>query len=172
MGLTTVLHGQRCSVQYYSKASRYTASSCTDLDHARFWIGSKKIWDTRFFDKLTWDARIFLFCPKNFWDARFLINCSLRCTNFLFHPMSCTYTMKSRLFWRSITIIMHQYIFSKQSLWKIYITQLSCEKVHAKKENKKVFQKINEIIVPSRGQEATSLSFKKGCIKVKVGVSL
>ena len=31
----------------YSKASRYTASSCTDLDNAHFWIGSKKIWDTR-----------------------------------------------------------------------------------------------------------------------------
>ena len=27
----------------YSKASRYTASSCTDLDNARFWIGSKNL---------------------------------------------------------------------------------------------------------------------------------
>ena len=69
---------------HYSRASRYTTSSCTDLDNVRFWIGSKKIWDTRFwsillekheffiffpkfflrctfFDKLTWDARIFDF---------------------------------------------------------------------------------------------------------------
>ena len=69
----------------------------------------------------------------------------------------------------------HSSIFSKYFLGNIciiIITQSSCEKVHAKKENKKDFQKINEIIVPSRGQEATSLSFKKGCIKVKVGVSL
>ena len=29
----------------YNKASRYPASSCTDLAVARFWIGSKKIWD-------------------------------------------------------------------------------------------------------------------------------
>ena len=29
----------------YSKALRYTASSCTDLDNAHFWIGSKKNWD-------------------------------------------------------------------------------------------------------------------------------
>ena len=27
----------------FSKASRYMASSCTNLDNARFWIGSKKI---------------------------------------------------------------------------------------------------------------------------------
>ena len=32
----------------YSKASRYTASRCTDLDNARFWIGSKNISDARF----------------------------------------------------------------------------------------------------------------------------
>ena len=43
----------------YSKASRYTASSCTDLDSARFWIGSKKIWDARFFDKLL-EMHVFL----------------------------------------------------------------------------------------------------------------
>ena len=29
----------------YSEASRYTVSSCTDLDNARFWIESKNIWD-------------------------------------------------------------------------------------------------------------------------------
>ena len=32
----------------YSKASRYMASSCTDLAGARFWIGSKNIWVARF----------------------------------------------------------------------------------------------------------------------------
>ena len=31
----------------YSRASRYTASSCTDLAGAG-WIGSKNIWDARF----------------------------------------------------------------------------------------------------------------------------
>ena len=29
----------------YSKASRYMASRCTDLDNVRFLIGSNKIWD-------------------------------------------------------------------------------------------------------------------------------
>ena len=53
----------------YSKASRYTASSCTDLDNARFWIGSKKIWEARFL-------------TKKIWEARFLINCYLRCMFF------------------------------------------------------------------------------------------
>ena len=43
----------------YSKASRYTASSCTDLDSARFWIGSKKPWEARFFIFLSLDTRIF-----------------------------------------------------------------------------------------------------------------
>ena len=33
----------------YRKASRYTASSCTDLDNARFLIGSKKIRDARIY---------------------------------------------------------------------------------------------------------------------------
>ena len=33
----------------YSKALRYTASSCTDLDNARFWIGSQKIWDAQIY---------------------------------------------------------------------------------------------------------------------------
>ena len=36
----------------YSKASRYLASSCTDLAGALFWIGSKKIWAARFFEHL------------------------------------------------------------------------------------------------------------------------
>ena len=42
---------------HYSKASRYTASSCTDLDSARFWIGSKKPWDARFWIIFTLAAR-------------------------------------------------------------------------------------------------------------------
>ena len=33
----------------HSKASRYTASSCMDHDNARFWIGSKKIWDAQIY---------------------------------------------------------------------------------------------------------------------------
>ena len=37
------------SITVYSKASRYTASSYTDLDNARFWIGSKKIWDAQIY---------------------------------------------------------------------------------------------------------------------------
>ena len=41
----------------YSKALRYTASSCTDLDSARFWIGSKKPWDARFWIIFTLAAR-------------------------------------------------------------------------------------------------------------------
>ena len=76
----------------YSRASRYTASSCTDLDNARFWIGSKKFWDTRFLMNFIWDARIFDFFPKIFWDARFFINCYLRCTNFWDARFSLSYT--------------------------------------------------------------------------------
>ena len=51
----------------YSRASRYTASSCTDLDNARFWIESKK----------TWDARIYVvstFRCTNFWAALFFLS--------------------------------------------------------------------------------------------------
>ena len=33
----------------YSKASRYTASSCTVLNNAGFRIGSKKIWDAQIY---------------------------------------------------------------------------------------------------------------------------
>ena len=36
------------ALSMYSKASRYTASSCTDLDNVHFWIGSKNICDARF----------------------------------------------------------------------------------------------------------------------------
>ena len=56
----------------YSKASRYTASSCTDLAGARFWIGSKNLWDARFCTFLHVFA---CFCT-------FLINECLRCTFF------------------------------------------------------------------------------------------
>ena len=43
----------------YSKALRYTASSCTDLDNARFWIGSKKIWDARIYVVKTLNCTVF-----------------------------------------------------------------------------------------------------------------
>ena len=43
----------------YSKASRYTASSCTDLDNARFCIGSKKIWDARIYVVKTLSSTVF-----------------------------------------------------------------------------------------------------------------
>ena len=43
----------------YSKASRYTASRCMDLDNVRFWIGSKQIWD----------ARIYVVKAARFFDA-------------------------------------------------------------------------------------------------------
>ena len=43
----------------YSKASRYTASSCTDLAGARFWIGSKKIWDERIYEVKTLSSTVF-----------------------------------------------------------------------------------------------------------------
>ena len=36
-------------VPMYSKASWYTASRCTELDNAHFWIGSKKIWDAQIY---------------------------------------------------------------------------------------------------------------------------
>ena len=53
----------------YSKASRYTASSCTDLAGARFWIGSKNVWDARFYTFLHVFAR---FCMFLHVFARFL----------------------------------------------------------------------------------------------------
>ena len=43
----------------YSKASRYTASSCTDLAGAHFWIGSKKIWDERIYVVKTLSSTVF-----------------------------------------------------------------------------------------------------------------
>ena len=43
----------------YSKASRYTALSCTDLAGARFWIGAKKIWDERIYEVETLSSTVF-----------------------------------------------------------------------------------------------------------------
>ena len=74
----------------YSKASRYTASSCTDLDNARFWIGSKKPWDARFL------INCYLRCTF-FWEARILINIFLRCTNFLKENYDFIKFLESRL---------------------------------------------------------------------------
>ena len=42
-----------------SKASRYTASSCTDLAGARFWIGFKKTWDERIYEVKTLSSTVF-----------------------------------------------------------------------------------------------------------------
>ena len=52
----------------YSKASRYTASSCMDLNNVRFWIGSKK-----------------------FWNAWIYIVRTFRCTRFLYELFSLVY---------------------------------------------------------------------------------
>ena len=43
----------------YSKASRYTASSCTDLAGARFWIGSKRIRDEQIYVVKTLSSTVF-----------------------------------------------------------------------------------------------------------------
>ena len=43
----------------YRKALRYTASSCTDLSGARFWMGSKKIWDEWIYEVKTLSSTIF-----------------------------------------------------------------------------------------------------------------
>ena len=48
----------------YSKASRYMASSCTDLAGASFWIGSKKIWAEWIYAVKTLSSTIF-------WSSRF-----------------------------------------------------------------------------------------------------
>ena len=81
----------------YSKASRYTASSCTDLDNARFWIGSKNIWDAHFLNcylRCTFLNRV----QKKFEMHVFIVNCYLRCTFFWDHKFwwifscSCIFT--------------------------------------------------------------------------------
>ena len=67
---------------HYSKASRYTASRRTDLDNARFWIGSKNTWDARFCTFLhvfarfctffgKWELEMHVFWLISTWDARF-----------------------------------------------------------------------------------------------------
>ena len=66
----------------YSKALRYTASSCTDLAGARFWIGSKNIWDARFCTFLH------VFLINEYLRCTFLMNEYLRCT---FLHVFCTF---------------------------------------------------------------------------------
>ena len=74
-------------ISNYSRASRYTASSCTDLDNARFEVGPK-IFEVHVFDEFYFRCTNFwLFFPKHFWDSIFLINCYLRCTDFWFCPI-------------------------------------------------------------------------------------
>ena len=62
----------------FSKASRYTASSCTDLAGVRFWIGSKKIWDERSYVVKPWAARFFD-------HLDFTLLSKKSCTNFELH---------------------------------------------------------------------------------------
>ena len=79
---TTSSHYLLLCILYYSKASRYTASSCTDLDSARFWIGSKKTWDARFWIIFTLAARFcMIFCTLL---HDFLHNFARFCTKFHF----------------------------------------------------------------------------------------
>ena len=52
-------NGQRPLISSYSKASRYTASSCTDLAGALFWIGFKNIWAEWIYVVKPWAARFF-----------------------------------------------------------------------------------------------------------------
>ena len=63
----------------YSKASRYTASSCTDLDNTRFWIGSKNFWDARFLTIFPLAAR---FCTILHKFCTILHDFALFCTIF------------------------------------------------------------------------------------------
>ena len=50
----------------YSRALSSTASSCTDLAGARFWIGSKNIWDVHFCLRCTFFGR---FLYMSTWDT-------------------------------------------------------------------------------------------------------
>ena len=50
-------------ISKYSKASRDTDISCTDLENAQLWIGSKKFWDAHFL--IDWYLRC-----MDFWEAR------------------------------------------------------------------------------------------------------
>ena len=49
---------------HYSKALSSTASSCTDLEDTRFWIGAKNTWDARFCTFLHVFARFYTFFDK------------------------------------------------------------------------------------------------------------
>ena len=62
----------------YSKASRYTASSCTDLAGAHFWIGSKKIWDELIYEVKTLSSTVF-------WSSCLHPIKFKSCTNFELH---------------------------------------------------------------------------------------
>ena len=64
--------------EIYSKASRYTASSCTDLADARFWIGSKNIWAEQIYVLKPWATRFFD-------DLAFTLLNKKSCTNFELH---------------------------------------------------------------------------------------
>ena len=113
-------------------------SKCRDLDNARFWIGSKFFWDTRFWWILLEMHEFLTFFPKHFWDARFFINCYLRCTNFWFCPIAYLslflYLHNGvKAFWRSIIIFKR---FSLKNIYINIITKLSWKKVHAKNENR------------------------------------
>ena len=86
-GNTVVLRSflQICIIRssIYSKASRYMASSCTDLDNERFWIGSKNFWDTRFLIIFNWEARIFDFFSQKFFRCTFFETWLLEMHGFL-----------------------------------------------------------------------------------------
>ena len=89
----------------YSRASRYTASSCTDLDNARFWIGSKKIWDARFLincylmhvflRSTNFDKKRVPWGPNVPWRCTFLnrVQKNLRSTNLCSEKISRPYCM-------------------------------------------------------------------------------
>ena len=62
----------------YSKASRYMASRCTDLDNARFLIGSKKIWGERIYIVKTLSYTFFD-------DIAFALLSNSSCMNFELH---------------------------------------------------------------------------------------
>ena len=57
--LVTFAVSNLLKIYNYSKASRYTASSCTDLADARFWIGSKNIWAERIYVVKTLSSTVF-----------------------------------------------------------------------------------------------------------------
>ena len=62
----------------FSKASRYMAFSCTDLDNARFWLGSKKVLDKQIYVVKTLHC-MFLY------DLAFALSSNSSCTNFELH---------------------------------------------------------------------------------------